>query len=106
MSAPSARSQAVRGLEASRVRLGVVQPGENIAVFNDALSALQTSLAYLYSNPSNDRFWYDTRPTLRKTAEDRASQRTSEEVEMEIERRLRERFGEGTMIAVHVEPVG
>lgn len=24
---------------------------------------------------------------------------------VEIERRLRERFGEGTMIAIHVEPV-
>ena len=103
-SAPSARSQAVRGLEASRVRLGVVQPGENIAVFNDALSALQTSLAYLYSNPSNDRFWYDTRPTLRKTAEDRASQRTSEEVEMEIERRLRALRRERPFGRVHICP--
>ena len=35
------------------------------------------------------RFWFDTRPTLRKTVEDRASQRSNEEVEMEIERRLK-----------------
>ena len=52
----------MRGIEASRIRLGVVQPGENIAVFNDALNTLQTSLAYLYTNPSNDRFWYDHTP--------------------------------------------
>ena len=36
-SAPTSRDQAVRGLEASRIRLGVVQPGESIADFNDAL---------------------------------------------------------------------
>lgn len=88
-SAPSERSQTVRGLEASRIRLGVVQPGENIATFNDALNTLLISLTYLYSNPSVDRFWFDTRPTLRKTVEDRASQRSPEEVEEEIERRLR-----------------
>ena len=32
--------------------------------------------------------------------------RQSHALTEEIERRLRERFGEGTMIAVHVEPVG
>lgn len=88
-SAPSTRSDSIRGLETSRIRLGAVQPGENIATFNDALNTLQTSLTYLYSNPSSDRFWFDTRPTLRKTVEDRASQRSDEEVEMEIERRLK-----------------
>jgi len=37
----------VRGIEASHIRLGVVQPGENIANFNDALSTLTSALAYL-----------------------------------------------------------
>jgi len=88
-SAPTVRAQAVRGIEASRIRLGVVQPGENIANFNDALNTLTTSLAYLYTNPSGDRFWYDTRPTLRKTVEDRATQISALDVEYEIETRLR-----------------
>lgn len=87
-SAPTSRDQNVRGIEASRIRLGVVQPGENISVFNDALSTLTTSLAYLYTNPSADRFWYDTRPTLRKTVEDRATQIAASDVEYEIETRL------------------
>ena len=103
-SAPSERSQTVRGLEASRIRLGVVQPGENIATFNDALNSLQSSLTYLYSNPSNDRFWYDTRPTLRKTVEDRASQRSEEEVEMEIERRLKAIRKDRPFGRIHVCP--
>lgn len=103
-SAPSTRSDHIRGLEASRIRLGVVQPGENIAIFNDALNKLQTSLTYLYSNPSNDRFWFDTRPTLRKTVEDRASQRTNEEVEMEIERRLRQIRKDRPFARLHICP--
>ncbi len=103
-SAPSVKEQAVRGIEASRIRLGVVQPGENIAVFNDALSTLQTALAYLYANPSNDRFWYDTRPTLRKTVEDRATQCRNADVEFEIERRLRTIRRENPFSGVHICP--
>lgn len=103
-SAPSTRKDFVRGLEASRIRLGTIQPGENIAIFNDALSKLQNSLTYLYCNPSNDRYWYDTRPTLRKTAEDRASQRSAEEVEMEIVRRLRQIRREPPFGRIHICP--
>jgi predicted AAA+ superfamily ATPase len=87
-SAPTSRDQSVRGIEAPRVRLGVVQPGENIANFNDALNSLKLSLAYLYTNQSGDRFWYDTRPTLRKTVADRATQILPSAVEHEIETRL------------------
>ena len=103
-SAPSTRMDTIRGLETSRIRLGCVQPGENIATFNDALSTLQGALTYLYSNPSNDRFWFDTRPTLRKTVEDRASQRSNEEVEMEIERRLRQNRKERPFGRIHICP--
>ena len=103
-SAPSSRSDKIRGLESSRIRLGAVQPGENIATFNDALNTLQASLSYLYSNPTNDRFWFDTRPTLRKTVEDRASQRSREEVEVEIERRLRQIRKERPFARLHICP--
>lgn len=103
-SAPTDRTQSVRGIEASRVRLGVVQPGESIADFNDALNTLQASLAYLYTNPSGDRFWYDTRPTLRKTVEDRATQIPSTDVEFEIERRLRTLRKEAPFAGIHICP--
>ena len=103
-SAPSTRSDKIRGLEASRIRLGAIQPGENIATFNDALSTLQASLSYLYSNPTGDRFWFDTRPTLRKIADDRASQRSSDEVEVEIERRLRLIRKERPFARLHICP--
>jgi len=103
-SAPTVRDQNVRGIEASRVRLGVIQPGENIADFNDALNTLTTSLAYLYTNPSGDRFWYDTRPTLRKTVEDRATQVASSDVEYEIEIRLRALRREQPFAGIHICP--
>lgn len=103
-SAPTVRDQNVRGIEASRIRLGVVQPGENISVFNDALNTLTTSLAYLYTNPSGDRFWYDTRPTLRKTVEDRATQIAASDVEYEIETRLRCVKKEQPFTGIHVCP--
>lgn len=103
-SAPTDRAQSVRGIEASRIRLGVVQPGESIADFNDALNTLQGSLAYLYTNPSGDRFWYDTRPTLRKTVEDRATQIPTADVEFEIERRLHTLRKEVPFAGIHICP--
>lgn len=103
-SAPTVRDQVVRGLEASRIRLGVVQPGENIADFNDALNTLHGSLSYLYNNPNGSRYWYDVRPTLRKTAEDRASQVNDAEVKMEIESRLKKLRKENPFAGLHVCP--
>jgi len=103
-SAPTSREQATRGIEKSRIRLGVVQPGENISVFNDALGTLSNKLSYLYTNSSGDRFWYDSRPTLRKTADDRASQVPDSDVEYEIEKRLRSLRKEAPFAGVHVCP--
>ena len=103
-SAPTVRAQNIRGLESSRIRLGVIQPGENIADFNDALNTLRCALSYLYADPNGNRYWYDTRPTLRKTASDRSSQMPSSEVEYEIEKRLRELRKEAPFAGLHTCP--
>ena len=106
-SAPSTsalRDQTIRGLETSRIRLGVVQPGESIADFNDALNTLHGSLSYLYNNQNGTRFWYDTKPTLRKTSEDRASQVSDEDVIVEIESRLRRVRRENPFSGLHTCP--
>ena len=87
-SAPHVVEQQVRGVEDVRIRLGAVQPGEQVAVFNDALSQLTDRLTYLYRQ--DRRYWYDTRPNLRRTVSERAQQLADDEVEREIERRLRE----------------
>ena len=78
---------AARGIDDARVRLGVAQPGESLAVFNDALNRLTEELAYLYS--ANKRYWYDTQPNLRREAEDRARRLDPYEVAKEIVARLR-----------------
>ncbi len=103
-SAPHVVQQQVRGVEDVRVRLATVQPGEQVAVFNDALSQLSDRLTYLYRQ--DRRYWYDTRPNLRRTVEDRAQQLAEDRVEAEIEKRVsaaaRDRPGE--VAGVHVCP--
>ena len=104
-SAPTDRAQNIRGIEASRIRLGVIQPGENIADFNDALTTLRGSLSYLYADLSGNRYWYDTRPTLRKTAADRASQIPKTDIDDEIEKRLKELRKREPFAGLHVCPM-
>ena len=103
-SAPHVAAQRVRGVEDVRIRLGAVQPGEQVAVFNDALSQLSERLTYLYRQ--DRRYWYDTRPNLRRTVSERAQQLAEDEVEREIERRLREatRRDRGGFQGVHPCP--
>lgn len=101
-SAPHVHQQTVRGIEDVRIRLGVAQPGESVAVFNDAIGRLVNRLTHLYT--SSGRYWYDTRPNLRRTMEDRAVNMEPEAVEAEIVRRLRQFQRRGDFSAVHPCP--
>lgn len=103
-SAPDVGGQSARGIERAHVRLGTVQPGENISVFNDALGTLQTSSSYLYSDANGNRFWYDTRPTLRKVAEDRAQMVKDSDALFEVEGRLKRLRKTEPFAGIHVCP--
>ena len=103
-SAPDVKGQTVRGIEKAHVRLGTVQPGENISVFNDALGTLQSSSSYLYSDANGNRYWYDTRPTLRKVVEDRMQQIPDAEALAEVEGRLKKSKAAAPFEGVHVCP--
>jgi hypothetical protein len=59
----------VRGLELERIVLGVAQPGQQVGIYKDALRRLGDRLHYL--NSANNRFWFDTRPNLRREMEER-----------------------------------
>ena len=87
-SAPAAGASQ-RGLEDRRIKLGCVLPGESPAVFGDALRRLAAAATYLYQD--GPRYWYDTRPTVTKLAEDRAEQlrRDQDKVAQAIGERLR-----------------
>lgn len=99
-SAPSVKEQRVRGIEDLRVRLGVAQPGEQISVFNDALGRMVDQLVHLYG--SNQRYWYDLPPNLRRTVDDRAQQIAPEDVELEIVSRLKKVRERADFKAVHI----
>ena len=102
-SAPSTKAQNVRGIERERIFLGSVLAGENISVFRDGLNELRETLSYLYVSDKDGRYWFDTRPTLRRTVRNRAAQQTREQVEGEIFRRLK-RAKRGEFGNVHVWP--
>lgn len=103
-SAPDVDGQSVRGIERGHIRLGTVQPGEKLSVFNDALVTLQISSSYLYSDDNGNRFWYDTRPTLRKVAEDRAQMMGDSDALFEVESRLKKLRKSEPFAGVHVCP--
>ncbi len=86
-SAPAAGAQGTRGLEEVRIRLAVAQPGEQVALFGDALRRMSNQLTFLYNEGS--RYWYDTRPTVNRMAQDRAQNLPPEEVQGEIVDRIR-----------------
>jgi hypothetical protein len=95
----------VRGGEEVRIRLATVQPGEQLAVFNDALRRMGNQLTYLYSDSS--RYWYDTRPTVNRMAQDRAQNIHADLVYQEALARLRsEKAPKGNFAAIHIAPQG
>lgn len=100
-SAPSVEAQKVRGIEDVRIRLGIIQPGEPIPIFDDALEKLLEKLVHLYGE--NKRYWFDTRANLRRTVEDRASRQDSLDIKNEIERRLQTRERED-FSSIHIFP--
>ncbi|MGQ9889777.1 MAG: DUF499 domain-containing protein [Aggregatilineales bacterium] len=102
-SAPSVAGQSVRGIEEVRVRLATVQPGEQLAVFNDALRRMSNQLTYLYTDGS--RYWYDTRPTVNRIAQDRAQNIQPDLVYKEVTDRLRAvSYRREDFAAAHVAP--
>ncbi|MEI7775768.1 MAG: DUF499 domain-containing protein, partial [Verrucomicrobiota bacterium] len=76
-SAPSSvnAKPGVRGIDRAHVLLGCLQPGQNSALYSDALNRLAGQLHYLSSSGDKDqdgtRYWFDTRANLRREMEDR-----------------------------------
>lgn len=99
----SVPAKATRGIEDVRILLGVVQPDEGIAIYNDALRRLQQHLQYLYDSGSG-RFWYDVQPNLTRTIADRSSRISEEESSAELEKRLRDIRDRGEFARVHICP--
>ena len=100
-SAPTTSSQMVRGIELERVMLGVAQPGQQVGIYRDALRRLGDRLHYL--NSGNNRFWFDTRPNLRREMEERKRRfQDKEDVFPAIRDRVQRGFGAGVFGGTHV----
>ena len=101
-SAPSV-GQSVRGVEEVRIRLATLQPGEPSPVFGDGLRRMSNQLMYLYTDGS--RYWYDTRPTVNRIAQDRAQDIHADLIHQEATRRLRNvKYRREDFAAVHIAP--
>jgi hypothetical protein len=100
-SAPSTANQVVRGLELERVVLGVAVPGQQLGIYKDALRRLGDRLHYL--NSGGNRFWFDTRPNLRREMEDRKRRfQDKEDVFPAIQDRVRKSLATGMFTGIHV----
>lgn len=100
-SAPTTTNQLTRGLELERVILGVIQPGQQIGLFKDALRRLGDRLHYL--NHANNRFWLDTRPNLRREMEERKRRfQDKEDVFPTVRERVQRGFASGVFGGIHV----
>ena len=84
----SVPGKAHQGLEKGRVMLGVVQPGEGVDVYGDALGTLLGRLSYLYG--TDNHYWFEVRPNLNKVATDRKARVTDDDALDEIRNRLRD----------------
>ena len=100
-SAPSTSNQVVRGIELERVALGVAQPGQQVGIYKDALRRLGDRLHYL--NSGNNRFWFDTRPNLRREMEERKRRfQDKEDVFPAIRDRVQRSFASGVFGGIHI----
>ena len=100
-SAPTTANQMVRGIELERILLGTAQPGQQVGLFKDALRSLIDKLHYL--NNANNRYWFDTRPNLRREMEDRKKRfKDKEDVFPVIRKRVQDSFASGVFGGIHV----
>jgi len=86
-SAPLA-GQANAGLTGQGLRLACAEPGDQLAIFGEALRELTERATYLYEEAG--RYWFSTQPTLNRLADERAKSLPEHEVEAAIAQVLRD----------------
>lgn len=94
----SATGRAVKGITTRQIHLGVVEPGQGISVYNDALSRMAGNLYFLYN--LDDRYYFHTQENLNKVALDRAAEYTDDEIYGEIISRLQRAIGRDPSVQI------
>ena len=98
----SAPGGSVKGVTDQRIRLGVVQPGHGVSLYNDALNRLSNLLYYMYS--SDGRYYFHAEENLNKVADDRANSLDDREIDEELVRRLGKAVGRRGDVIVCPDP--
>ena len=96
------------GLTGQGLRLACAEPGDQLAIFGEALRELTERATYLYEE--SGRYWFSTQPTLNRLAEDRAKALPDHEVDDAITQILRDdathhRGGFHRVFAVPDDPI-
>ena len=94
----SATGGAVKGITTRQIHLGVVEPGQGISVYNDALSRMTGNLYFLYN--LDDRYYFHTQENLNKVAIDRAAEYTENDIYGEINSRLERAIGRDPSVQI------
>jgi hypothetical protein len=76
-----------KGADRKRLVVGLAMPGDVVGNIGSALGALQDGSSYFYSG--DGRYWYDTQPSLNRTAAERAGHYDVARVWEEVVTRLR-----------------
>lgn len=98
MGSAATSGKPIRGIEDNRLRLGMLQPGEQIAHCNDALSRLRDSLSHLFNE--SGRYWLDTTPNLRHKMRDFMSRYSKDDIMHEAKNRLQSRSSKFSTVRV------
>ncbi len=100
-SAPGTPNRMVQGIEQERVLLGSIQPGQQTGIYRDALHRLSDRLYYL--NSAENRYWFDTRPNLRREMEERKKRFDEREsVVPKIQEGIRRAIQRGIFDGIHI----
>ncbi len=79
------------GLGDLGLRLACAEPGDQLAIFGEALREISQRATYLYEE--GGRYWFSTSPTLTRAAEDRAKSYADREVDAAIAKVLVDEAG-------------
>ena len=80
--------QSNHGVTGQGLRLACAEPGDQLAIFGEALRELTERAAFLYEEAG--RYWFSTQPTLNRLADERAKALPEHEVDDAITEMLRE----------------
>ncbi len=94
----SATGRAFKGITTQQIHLGVVEPGQSVSIYNDALGRMTGKLYYLYH--LDERYYFHTQENLNKVAINRAEQYTEDDIYSEIVSRLERAIGRDPTVQV------